>query len=138
MPGRAILITSWVGDALFAASAVPAAAGVDSLDDVAIGIALVLFAASLVIWTWAFGLAVVRSARGDDVVVGSMFFTVGDGPSRVRWHLFGALGVCVAVAAGTAAAEPFGVLVPMLSLGLIGLWAARHGTFPPRPEQRSR
>jgi hypothetical protein len=24
-------------------------------------------------------------------------------------------------------------LVPMLPLGLIGLWGARHGTFPPRP-----
>ena len=37
------------------------------------------------------------------------------------------------IAAGTAAWEPFGVLVPMLPIGLAGIWAARHGTFPPRP-----
>ena len=36
------------------------------------------------------------------------------------------------VAAATAAAEPFGILVPMLPLGLLGLWGARHGVFPPR------
>jgi len=40
--------------------------------------------------------------------------------------------VCIAVTAATAAAEPFGILVPMLPLGLIGLWGARHGVFPPR------
>ena len=132
MPGRGIVIASWAGDALFVVTAIPATVGVDALDDVAIATALALFAVSLVIWTWAFGVAVVRSAHGDDVVVGSMFFTVGGAPARVRWHLFGALGVSVAVAAGTAAAEPFGVLVPMLPLGLIGLWAAKHGTFPAR------
>lgn len=138
MPGRAIVIASWLGDASFAASALPAAASLDSLDDVAISIALALFAASMVVWTWAFAIAVVRSVRGDDIVVGSMFFTVGDAPVRARWHLFGALAVSVVVAAGTAPAEPFGVLVPMLPLGLIGLWAARHGTFPPRSAQPSR
>jgi len=36
------------------------------------------------------------------------------------------------VTAATALAEPFGVLVPMLPLGLLGLWGARHGVFPPR------
>jgi hypothetical protein len=40
--------------------------------------------------------------------------------------------VCLAIAAGTAAWEPFGVLVPMLPVGLAGVWAARYGTFPPR------
>jgi hypothetical protein len=40
---------------------------------------------------------------------------------------------CVAVTAGTVAWEPFGVLVPMLPISLAGVWAARYGTFPPRP-----
>jgi hypothetical protein len=56
----------------------------------------------------------------------------GPVPARVRWSLYGALLVCVAITVGTAAANPFGVLVPMFPLGLIGLWGARHGTFPPR------
>ena len=53
-------------------------------------------------------------------------------PKRVRVQLFGSLAVCLAVTAATALAEPFGVLVPMLPLGLLGLWGARHGVFPPR------
>ena len=138
VPGRGIVIMSWVGNALFVATAVPAAAGVDLFDDLAIGMALTLFVVSLAVWTWAFGVAVVRSTRGDDVVVANMFFTVGNAPVRVRWQLFGALGVSVAVAAATAAAEPFGVLVPMLPLGLIGLWATRHGTFPARSRAAGR
>ena len=40
---------------------------------------------------------------------------------------------CLAITVGTAAWEPFGVLVPMLPLGLAGVWAARYGTFPRRP-----
>ena len=29
----------------------------------------------------------------------------------------------------------FGILVPMLGLGLIALWGARHGTFPARADE---
>lgn len=132
LPGHRIIVASWVGDALFAATAFPAAFGVDALNAVAIGVALGLFATSLVVWCWAFAVALARTTRGDDVVVGSMFLLQGPVPARVRLHLFGSLGVCVVVTAATAAGEPFGVLVPMLPLGLAGLWGARYGTFPPR------
>jgi hypothetical protein len=132
MPGRGIVVSSWVANALFFVIAVPAAVGVNALDDPAVGVALTLFAVSLVVWPWALGRAFVRSAEGDDIAVASLFLTLGDGPRQVRWHLFGALGVCVVIAAATAADDPFGVLVPMLPLGFIGLWAARYGTFPPR------
>jgi hypothetical protein len=133
LPGRRIITASWTGDAVFAATAIPAALGVEVLDGAAIGMALGLFAISLVVWCWAFGIALARTTRGDDVVVGSMFLLQGPVPTRVRVHLFGSLAVCLAVTAATAAAEPFGVLVPMLPLGLAGLWGARHGTYPPRP-----
>lgn len=136
MPGRSIIATSWGATALFAATAIPFALGVDDLEGVAIGTALALFGLSLVVWAWAFAVALVRSAQGDDLVVASLYLTVGDAPREVRWQLFAALGVCVLVTAATAAADPFGVLVPMLPLGLVGLWAARHGTFPPRPTPR--
>jgi hypothetical protein len=132
MPGRAIAWASWAGNALFAITAVPAALGADAVDDVAVGVALGLFAVSIPVWVYAFGLAVARTARGDDVVVASLFFLQGSAPRRVQLELLGALGVCVLVAAATAAADPFGVLVPMLPLGLTGLWGARHGTYPPR------
>jgi hypothetical protein len=133
VPGEAIIVSSWVGDALFGLVAIPAAVGVDALGNVAIALALGLFALSIVVWTWAFGVAVARSARGDDIVVASLYLTVGGASRRVRAHLFGSLAVCIAIAAGTAVADPFGTLVPMLPLGFVGLWAARHGTFPPRP-----
>jgi hypothetical protein len=138
VPGRGIVRASWASVAFFAVTAIPAASGVDAFAGIAIGISLALFAASLVAWTWAFAIAVVRSANGDDVVVANMFFTVGDAPKEVRRQLFAALGVSLLVAAGTVAGEPFGALVPMLPLGFVGLWAARHGSFPRRPEQRRR
>jgi hypothetical protein len=134
--GQRIITAAWIGNALFATTAIPAALGVEAFDPAAIGTALGLFAISLVLWCWAFAIALARTTRGDDVVVGSMFLLQGPVPTRVRLHLFGALGVCLAVTAATAAAEPFGVLVPMLPLGLAGLWGARHGTYPPRRAPR--
>jgi hypothetical protein len=130
--GSRIIVAAWVGNVLFAATVIPVALGVDGLRAFSIGMCLGLFAVSLVIWTWAFGLALARTARGDDVVVASLFLMQGPVPKRVRVHLFGALGVCLAITAATAASEPFGVLVPMLPLGFAGLWGARYGTFPPR------
>jgi hypothetical protein len=55
----------------------------------------------------------------------------------------GCLAVQTVVGLGTALARPstdgkagsvlaFGVLVPMLGLGLNGLWVSRYGTFGPR------
>jgi hypothetical protein len=136
VPGRAIIFSSWIANAVFAATAVPFAVGVDDLEGAAVGVAIALFGLSLVVWTWAFVVALVRSSQGDDLAVASLYLTVGDAPRVVRWQLFAALGVCLVITVGTAAADPFGVLVPMLPLGLVGLWAARHGTFPPRPTPR--
>jgi hypothetical protein len=130
--GRAIILASWVADAVFMVTANPAALGVDAYEDVAVGTALGLFFVSLAIWTWAFAVAVARSAQGDDIVVANLFGTIGDASRAIKIQLFGALAVCILIAAATAASNPFGVLVPMLPLGFVGLWAARHGTFPPR------
>lgn len=131
-------MTSWAANAVFAATAVPYAVGVDAFEVPAVAVALLLFVISLVVWPWVLGTAFVRSSQGDDLVVASLFLTVGDAPRGVRVQLFSALAACVIVTAATAAADPFGVLVPMLSLGLVGLWAARHGTFPPRPATDAR
>ena len=131
--GDRILFASWAAVAVFVLAAVPAAAGVEAFDDAAVGVALGLFAIGLVVWFWSFAVAVARTTRGDNVVVSNLYFLAGSAPRRVQWHLFGALAASIAVAAGTAASNPFGVLVPMLPLGFNGLWAARHGVFPPRP-----
>ena len=125
---------SWVTLGLFAVTIVPNAAGVGALDGVAAGVALVLFLAALVIWAYAFGLAVVRSARGDDIGVGNLFFLQGSAPRDVRRWLFGALAISVVLAFATAWANAFAALEPMFPLALVGLWSARYGTFPARAD----
>jgi hypothetical protein len=127
---------SWASDALFAATAIPAAAGVSALRGVALAVALTLFAAGIVVWMWAFSVALARNAQGDDIVVASLFLAQGPVPRTVRNQLFGALAVSVVLAAATGTTDAFGILAPMLPLGLIGLWGARHGEFPPRRDRR--
>jgi hypothetical protein len=133
--GPAIVITSWAGVALFAATAVPTAAGVSALDAAALAAAVTLFLVGIAVWLWAFGVALVRSANGDDIAVATLFLVQGSAPRTVRVQLYVALGVSVVIAAGTGASDAFGILVPMLPLGLVGLWGARHGVFPPRRER---
>jgi hypothetical protein len=130
--GQAIVRASWISNVLFAATAVPAALGVEAFEPVAVAMALVLFAVSLAVWVWAFAVAVARSAQGDDIAVGNLFLFEGRPPRAVRLHLFGSVGVALVITALTASADPFGVLVPMLPVGFVGLWGARHGVFPAR------
>jgi hypothetical protein len=131
-PGR-IITWSWATTAVFAAATLPVALGASSLEGVAIAISLAFFVVSLGIWAYAFAIAVARNAAGDDITVPSLFFLSGSAPARIRRHLFGSLTASVAIAVVTVKANPFSALVPMLALGLAALWAARHGTFPPRP-----
>jgi hypothetical protein len=127
-----IVTVSWVSVAVFTVVAVLDALGVDAFSAAATAVSLALFFASLPLWMYALGLAFVRSARGEDVALPTLFLLAGPVAHNVRWHLFGAFGVSVVVAAATGAANPFGWLVPMFTLGLVGLWGARHGTYPPR------
>jgi hypothetical protein len=131
-PGAWVVRCAWASVVLLAAAAVPEALGATAFDTVGVVVCLTLFLVSIPVWVYAFGKAVVRSARGDEIVVSSLFFLTGSAPKRVRAHLLGATGASVLVAAAVAFAEPFAVLVPMLPLGLTGLWGARYGTFPPR------
>lgn len=132
MPGRWIVRTSWITLGVFAVATAPVALGVDALDGVAVATSLTLFLASLPIWLYAFGRAIVRSAQGDEIAVASWVFLTPSAPREVRRSLLGATVAGVAVAAATAYANPFSVLVPMLPLGFAALWGARHGTYPPR------
>lgn len=134
--GRRIVVASWVGIALFAVTAIPAAAGAPGFDVAALIIDVTLFVAGIVVFLWAFGVALVRNSGGDDIVVASLFLIQGSVPTRVRQHLFAALIVSVAIAGATGTSDAFGILVPMYPLGLVGLWGARHGVFPPRRGRR--
>ena len=133
--GRAIVTASWASVALFGVTAIPTAAGVSALAAAALATAVTLFLVGIAVWVWAFVVALVRSANGDDIVVGTLFLVQGSAPRTVRVQLFVALAASVALAAGTGSSDAFGILVPMLPLGLIGLWGARHGVFPARRER---
>lgn len=127
-----ILQAAWASAAALAATAIPFALGVDSFERVSVAVDVTLFLVSLPVWIYAFLAAVGRTARGDEIAVSSLFFLTGSAPRGVRRHLLGALVASLGVTAATAKANPFGVLVPMLPLGLAGLWGARHGSYPAR------
>ncbi|MFI5045855.1 MAG: hypothetical protein ACHQIG_02230 [Acidimicrobiia bacterium] len=130
--GRGVLVFGWVANMLFFVTAVPSAAGVDAFEGPAIVVALVLFFISIGAFAYAFVLAAARSANGENVAVANLFFLQGSAPRAVQMQFLAMFGVCVVIACATVVWAPFGVLVPMLPVGLAGVWAAREGTFPPR------
>jgi hypothetical protein len=136
--GRPIVVASWATVGAWAVLAALDAAGLDAFDGPTVAVSLALFLASLPAWAYAFACAVARSARGDDIAVASLFFLQGSAPRDVRRRLVGAVVASTAVAVATMFANPYVVLVPMLPLGLAGVWAARHGTFPPRAARAPR
>lgn len=134
-PGRGIVAASWAGTLVFAASATLGAT-VPATDLIALVVALGLFAAGTMAFSVAFVVAVRRS-RTDEIAVASLFFLEGSAPRPVRRRLFASLLLEVIVAFATAGMRPntslaFGILTPLYGLGLVGLWASRHGVFPPR------
>jgi hypothetical protein len=118
---------------VFVVTIVPDAAGLHAFDGLASVTALGLFLVSLPIWIYAFGLAVVRSGRGDDINVPNLFFLSGSAPNEVRRPLLAVVVLSIVVAAATAWANAFSVLEPMLPLAFLPLYGALHGTFPSRP-----
>ena len=129
---------SWIGTAVFTITAVIAAAtAADVAEIIGVVVDLLLFVGGVAAYVVAYATAVRRS-RTDDISVGTLFLLLGPvAPRPVKRTLFGAVAVQAVVALSTAGARPysppaFGILVPVWGLGLAGLWAARHGHFPPR------
>jgi hypothetical protein len=122
---------------VFVVVSVAAAIAPDPLERVSVPVDLVLFGVGCGAFLWAYALAISRS-RYDLVTMGGIFFLAGGvAPRSVVLELRIALAVQTVVAVGVAAARPFtalafSVLVPMFGLGMMALWGARHGTFPPR------
>jgi hypothetical protein len=133
-------VAIWATGVFVVASAL-AAAWPDTFLPLSVPVDLVLFAAGCGAFLWAYALAIGRS-RYETITMSGLFF-VGEGvaPPDVTRLLRGAFGMQVVVAVTAAAVRPFtalafSVLVPMLGLGLMALWAARHGRFPAKPSER--
>jgi hypothetical protein len=126
-----------VGTAAFTVAAVAATLWPDALGLPVAVLDVALFAMGCLAFAWSFFVVVARSRDELVSVPGTYFLTSGVAPPAVRRLLLGALAVQTVVAVATASIRPFtalafGILVPTYGLGLCGLWAARHGTFPSR------
>jgi hypothetical protein len=122
---------------IFVVVSLLAAAWPDTFLPLSVPVDLVLFAAGCGAFLWAYALAIGRSRYDTVTMAGLFFLSEGVAPSDVTRLLRGALAVQVVVAVAAASVRPFtalafSVLVPMLGLGLMALWAARHGRFPAR------
>jgi hypothetical protein len=132
-------VAVWATGGFVVASAL-AAAWPDTFLPLSVPVDLVLFAVGCGTFLCAYALAIGRS-RYETVTMGGVFFlSEGVAPPDVTRLLRGVLGVQVVVAVAAASVRPFtalafSVLVPMLGLGLMALWAARHGRFPAKPSE---
>lgn len=111
----------------------------------AAAVALGLFLAGVLLFPYVLWVGAQRS-RDHTMGIGGWFFLAGTAPRDVQVQLLGALGVQTVVGIGSAIATvgvadsvgdqatklAFGTLVPVFGLAVTGLWAARHGVFPPR------
>lgn len=144
MPGAAIVKLNVVATAVFTVSAVLAAVVFTSPWRVqGVVVSLALFAVGVWVFLWGYWTAVQRS-RVDQIAVAQIYFlTHRVVPTAQRRLMWAALAVQCVVSLVTALARPstdgqpgstlaFGILVPMLGLGLNGLLAARYGQFVPR------
>lgn len=148
MKGLGIIRANAFLTALFVVSAVISAVIFDDpWKNIAAGIALGCFAVGVVVFLWGYWTAVQRS-RVDNIAVSSLYFLVDNSaPKSVARIMNSLLAVQVVASIATASfrtstnGEPgstlaYGILVPMLGLGLNGLWGAFYGSFRPRRDTK--
>lgn len=132
-----------VGTAVLIVTSAAAALRPDPVATVHAGYSLVLFAVGTGALLWAFALGVRRS-RTELVDIPGLFLLSGEvAPRPTRRRLRGLAVVEAVVVTAAASVRPFsdvafGILAPVFGLGLMAVWAGRHGTFPARaPEPMS-
>jgi hypothetical protein len=144
MEGRSIVRVNETLTAAFVLSAILATVFFDQpWKSMAVVVSLVCFSVGVVSFLWGYWTAVQRS-REDDISVAALYFLVDNcAPVSVARRMNSLLGSQVVCGVVTALVRSqtdgergstlaFGILAPMLGLGLNGLWGAQHGTFRPR------
>ena len=143
-PGAGLVRASWAGGIALAVTELGAVISPGTgLAVPLVIVALALFFGGSIAMAWSYAIAVRRS-RTDEIAVAGLYFLAGGAATgTVRRSLMGALVAQSVIAFAAAAARPFsaaafGILTPVWGLGLTGLWAARHGTYPPRRAEPAR
>ncbi len=144
MPGSLLIKCNLALTAVFVAMSIVAAVTFTApWKTIGVAVSLGCFSVGIVAFLWGYWTAVQRS-RTDNISVAALYFLVDNcAPQSVARLMNGALAVQVVVAVATAISRTttdgrtgstlaFGVLAPMMGLGLNGLWGATHGTFAPR------
>ncbi len=139
MPGQDLYRTNLYATVVFSLAAVVTAIFPTPLRVPFAVLSVVLFSVGTITFLWAYGKAIERSREEDVSVVMIYGMSAAPRDARIRFHLLTFAQSAVAIA--TAAIHPFtaqafGILAPMLGIGLAGLWAARHGTFAERTDGR--
>ncbi len=149
MPGSLLIKCNLAFTAVFVAMSIVAAVTFTApWKTIGVAVSLGCFSVGIVAFLWGYWTAVQRS-RTDNISVAALYFLVDKcAPQSISRLMNGALGVQVVVAVATAISRTttdgrtgstlaFGVLAPMMGLGLNGLWGATHGTFAPRQFENS-
>jgi K+-transporting ATPase A subunit len=142
--GRVVVRANVVLTAVFMVTSLVAAVSFrQPWKTVSVAVDIVCFAIGIFAFLWGYWNAVQRS-REEDIGVAALYFLMdGIAPRSVSVRMNALLGtqlvwaIATALSRGSTDGKPgstlaFGVLVPMLGLGLNGLWGAFHGTFAPR------
>jgi hypothetical protein len=140
--GAGLVLLDFVGTAVLAVAAVAGIVAPDAAGGFTAVTSMALFAVGVVLFLWGYAMGVVRS-REEQVTMGGLFFLSGTAPKVVRFRLRSALAAQVVLAVAAASIRPytavaFAVLAPTLGLGVMAAWAARHGTFFPKEDDRGR
>ena len=149
MPGSLLIKCNLALTAVFVAMSIVAAVTFTApWKTIGVAVSLGCFSVGIVAFLWGYWTAVQRS-RTDNISVAALYFLVDKcAPQSISRLMNGALGVQVVVAVATAISRTttdgrtgstlaFGVLAPMMGLGLNGLWGATHGIFAPRQFENS-
>ncbi|NOX28479.1 MAG: hypothetical protein GXP35_00275 [Actinobacteria bacterium] len=134
--GWVLVRANWVVTAVLAVSLGLGLTAPRSLGVVAAFISIAMLLAGIVAFIYSFFVALDRS-RTEEISTAGLYLLAEGAPAATRWNMIGAIVAQSAVAVTAALIEPtsaliFGVLAPMLGLGIAGIWSAKHGVFRPR------
>lgn len=138
--GAGLVLLDFAGTGALAVACVSGILAPDAAGAFTAVVSGVLFTIGVGLFLWGYATGVVRS-RDEQVTMPGLFFLSGTAPGVVRFRLRLALGVQVLLAVAAASIRPytavaFAVLAPVLGLGAMAAWGARHGSFPPREDER--